>query len=88
MARAERRKHNGKRFFTEFKKRYNDMKERGEKIISLLDGMRYENAIATLDWCKEKLDCAVIRSRDIFPDSADERAQAYLDEKVRQEGDQ
>ena len=36
-------------FFTEFKKRYNDMKERGEKIISLLDGMRYETAIATLD---------------------------------------
>lgn len=65
-------------FFTEFKKRYNDMKERGEKIISLLDGMRYENAIATLDWCKEKLDCAVIRSRDIFPDSADERAQVIL----------
>lgn len=53
----------------------------------MLDGMRYENAIATLDWCKEKLGCAVIRSRDIFPDSADERVQAYLDEKARQEGD-
>lgn len=75
-------------FFAEFKKSYNDMMERGVKIIPLLDGMKYENAIATLDWCKEKLDCAVIRSRDIFPDSADERAQAYLDEKVRQEGDQ
>ena len=74
-------------FFAEFKKNYNDMKERGEKIISLLDGMRYENAIATLDLCKEKLGCAVIRSCDIFPDSADERAQDYLDEKSRQEGD-
>lgn len=77
----------GNDFFTEFKKRYNDMKERVEKIISLLDGMRHENAIAILDWCKEILGCAVIRSRDIFPDSADERAQAYLDEKARQEGD-
>ena len=74
-------------FFTEFKKRYNDIKERVEKITSLLDGMSYENAITTLDLCKEKLGCAVIRSRDIFPDSADERAQAYLDEKARQEGD-
>ena len=74
-------------FFTEFKKRYNDIKERVEKITSLLDGMSYENAIATLDLCKEKLGCAVIRSRDIFPDSADERVQDYLDEKSRQEGD-
>lgn len=74
-------------FFAEFKKSYNDMMERGVKIIPLLDGMKYENAIATLDWCKEKLGCAVIRSRDIFPDSADERVQDYLDEKSRQEGD-
>lgn len=77
----------GNDFFTEFKKRHNDMKERVEKIISLLDGMSYGNAIAILGWCKEKLDCAVIRSRDIFPDSADERVQDYLDEKSRQEGD-
>lgn len=77
----------GNDFFTEFKKHYNVMKEREEKIISLLDGMRYENAIAMLDLCKEKLGCAVIRSRDIFPDSADERVQDYLDEKSRQEGD-